>query len=508
MSPPKPPVNKISPIALGNVLERDRLFALLHRESPINSFWISGPGGSGKTTLLASFLQNEKKPCLWYQVDTLDNDPATFFYYLGQAAVSLQSCADLKLPALTPEYLPHIDVFIMRYFDTLFQRTKPDTWFVFDNFQDVPDESILTRILALALKQAPQHVTIAIVSRNDPPDAMARFIANQTMRHIGWDILGFTSEEFNTFLGFLGYRIDLNEADRLYNLTQGWIAGIILWLQHQRDDILSQMQLVDQPPEYIFHYFAAEVFEKLDTDVKNFLLKTAYLPAMTEAMAHDLTGIAAKELLELLHRKNFFLQKRALPGKSYQFHPLFRTFLLGEAERIFDSITIRNLRSHAAEILEKQGQSEEAVELFAQAEAYAQIQAIILARAPELVGQGRYVPLSNWINYLPTKLVESDPYLLYWKAVSLTTTDLKESKVLCNRAYIQLIENKDIFGQILSWSTSIEIQMMLRGSFLETDYWISEGLRLGDLLSKHQDRNPHLLSYRLCWLSVATYKTD
>ena len=48
--------------------------------------WVAGPPGAGKTTLVASYLDTHKIPCLWYQVDGVDADIATFFYYMGMAA--------------------------------------------------------------------------------------------------------------------------------------------------------------------------------------------------------------------------------------------------------------------------------------------------------------------------------------------------------------------------------------------------------------------------------------
>jgi LuxR family maltose regulon positive regulatory protein len=48
--------------------------------------WITGLAGSGKTTLAASYLEARQIPCIWYQIDEGDEDPASFFYYLGLAA--------------------------------------------------------------------------------------------------------------------------------------------------------------------------------------------------------------------------------------------------------------------------------------------------------------------------------------------------------------------------------------------------------------------------------------
>lgn len=48
-----------------------------------------GPPGAGKTTLAASYLDSQKRPLLWYQLDEGDADAATFFHYLGLAAGKL-----------------------------------------------------------------------------------------------------------------------------------------------------------------------------------------------------------------------------------------------------------------------------------------------------------------------------------------------------------------------------------------------------------------------------------
>ena len=132
-------ISKISPLIIGNVIRRERLFTLLDRKVPTNAFWISGPGGSGKTTFVASYLQDRDIPCLWYQVDAMDGDPASFFYYLGMAAASLMDPAD-GTDAIThsgvpsPTWRPLFCVIL----NCSYQRIQPDSWFIYDNFQEAP----------------------------------------------------------------------------------------------------------------------------------------------------------------------------------------------------------------------------------------------------------------------------------------------------------------------------------------------------------------------------------
>jgi len=70
-------LGKITRPILPEVYPRKRLFEALDKLRRQPLIWVSGPGGSGKTTLVSSYLEDRKIPCLWYQVEEGDKDPAT-----------------------------------------------------------------------------------------------------------------------------------------------------------------------------------------------------------------------------------------------------------------------------------------------------------------------------------------------------------------------------------------------------------------------------------------------
>src|SRR5215469_8870806 len=70
---------------IGSAVAREALFARLDEPATRTVIWISGPPGSGKTTLAAGYVQARKLLSVWYQVDSDDADPATFFHYLAHA---------------------------------------------------------------------------------------------------------------------------------------------------------------------------------------------------------------------------------------------------------------------------------------------------------------------------------------------------------------------------------------------------------------------------------------
>lgn len=478
----KTQLNKVSPVSIGNVLERERLFTLFKGEWPVTSYWISGPGGSGKTTLIASYLKKANIPGAWYQIDALDADPATFFYYFSQSLDFLSDSSE-PLPPFAPEYLPNIDTFALRYFEQAFHHLPLNTWIIIDNFQDVPASSALERILALAVRQVPSHITLVIISRNNPPMTMSRFLANRTMTLIHWNHLAFTQTELKDFLihsGQLNASTEL--VDHLHQLTGGWIAGVILWMLHQDNKADFKSIPPERTRESIFEYFAAEILGKLSTHESSFFLATAFLPSMTVETVEALTEKPAGDLLERLHQTNCFLERRSASVPVYQYHPLFRSFLLSRAGSFFEEQELLNIQRRAAEILAGQSLFEEAIRLFAEINAFHGIEPIILDQAPHLTAQGRHAVLADWLGLLPEERVAANSYLLYWKSLALLTTDPLQSGTWCARAYTLFTRQGDLFGRITSWSLAVNIPFIVRNSFTDLDQWIAEGDQLATML--------------------------
>jgi LuxR family transcriptional regulator, maltose regulon positive regulatory protein len=119
---PSPKLAKLTRLQASNAVLRYRLFTRLDEAQERPIVWIHGPPGARKTTLLASYLTTKKRSGIWYQIDSDDGDPASFFYYLGLAAATKAPRKRQPMPLLTPEYLLDIEGFTRRFFSgALFQ---------------------------------------------------------------------------------------------------------------------------------------------------------------------------------------------------------------------------------------------------------------------------------------------------------------------------------------------------------------------------------------------------
>ena len=92
----------------------------------------------------------------------------------------------------------------------------------------------------------------------------------------------------------------------MYERTGGWAAGLVLMMEGARTGGFETVA-PGFTAERIFDYFAQELFEKTDPEMRAFLVKTSFLPKMTAPMAKELTGMAdAGKKLARLIRSNFF----------------------------------------------------------------------------------------------------------------------------------------------------------------------------------------------------------
>jgi len=189
------PISKISRPRLTGVFKRDRVFQLLDdaRRHPV--VWISAPAGAGKTTLVASYLESMHLPCVWYQIDPRDADPATFFYYFSLAVKRASPRKRKLIPLLTPEFIPGIDAFTLRYFETVYQRLPNPMILVLDNYQQLDTGSLIHGLISNGLSILPEGITGIVISREHPPATFSRMLANRIAVQIGWDQIRLTKEE-------------------------------------------------------------------------------------------------------------------------------------------------------------------------------------------------------------------------------------------------------------------------------------------------------------------------
>jgi DNA-binding SARP family transcriptional activator len=389
-------------------------------------------------------------------VDQSDADPSTFFYFLGLAAPARKPA----LPLLQPEYLADLDGFAIRFFRSFFERLPEGSVWVLDNVHELPAASPLHGVIAHALDQLPLGIGAILVSRSAPAPELARAQAGGTLTSVEWPDLKLSLDE--TALICHGRAVtDPALIGSLHQHSDGWAAGLMLMLERTRRGHFTAPDLEGESQEAVFDYFAGQVFRSASPRDRQLLLEGAFAPRLTPEILAALTNEPdAEKLLDGLYRRHLFTDRRRVPrlrsdARSatghrtiYQFHALFRSFLMREASRTYPTAAIRDLMDRTAGLLEDDGLIEEAVHLYAETGRWESLSALLLREAPSLLRQGRWKTLVEWAGLLPGAVLEEQPWLLFWTGKALIPIDQAAARGHLEKAWERFAAENHPTGQL------------------------------------------------------------
>lgn len=465
---------KITPPILDEVVHRYRLYKTLDTDKSV--IWISGPGGYGKTTLINGYISEKNIPYVWYKIDAGDRDIASFFYYLGQAVKKSTGKRKL-LPLLKPEYQLGVSAFTRHYFRDLFAQLKPGSVLVFDNFQDVGNDSELYNLLHEIMEEIADGIRIILLSREEPPSKLSTSNTDKPLLHIDAKQLEFSVDECTAITKLIQGQqdIELETVNKIHSLSKGWVTGFKLFLEQSSDlDIDALKQGLDYH-ENIFDYFANEVLQHIEPEFKKLLLETSLFSSFTASNAASLTGIKqSKKLLSQFVKKQFFISRHGRFNPAYEYHPLFRQFLLERLEEEKGDTQLSQLNQKAGKLLFESGSYEDAIELLIKSESYELIADILLKQSKKLVGQGRNKQLVVWIEILPKNILNKNAWLYYWLGLAYLQYNNNKSRDCFISSYNQFKNDSDIKGLYLSWCGIADSYSFAHDDFSGSHSWVTE----------------------------------
>jgi DNA-binding SARP family transcriptional activator len=473
LTPSSPKPAKVSRPVLRGSIHRDRLYRILDAARERTVVWVSGPPGCGKTTLVSGYIESRRLHHAWYRVDDGDSDLATFYHYLDLAAQGKARGLNKPLTRQRPCDSQAISPPARRFFEGLFRRMRSPSVLVFDDWQNASHRSSIGESVLEAITMLPKGIRAVFVSREDPAPGFLRAVDRRRVEIIGWKELRLTQEETGEIART--QRKDPSEEmiRYLHAKTGGWATGVVLLLEKAQQDGIEPQRIGRRTPEEIVDYLGGTLFERLDPEVRVFLVKTAFLPRMTPGIAEALTGHSdAGKLLSYFNRNNFFTELHPGDEPVYEYHSLFREFLLHRAEGKLQAEEMRRVRHAAALLLEDSGQTGEAVELLRRCGDFEGLCRVIRKEAALLVSQGRSRTLVEWIHALPDGVRAADPWLLYWDAVCAIPHEPRASRDAFERAFDLFSEAGDPVGIFLSWSGAVETILCESNDFTFLDRWI------------------------------------
>ena len=447
-------------------MSRERVFRKLD-DSDARTIWITAPAGSGKTALASSWVQARGLTCLWFQLDAGDADPATFFHYLILAGLHRAGRKRVHFTALTPEYLPGIELYARRFFEQLLRLYSEPFVLVFDNCHELATIAPLAGLILNALIDSmPAAGKLVCLSRGPMPSGLTRQSAGPGFLHLDWEELSFTTDEAIA----LAERIApaaLRSVEACNQWVRGWAAGLKLLLRAPPKALESALMRGDLAEESLFNYLSEEVLQRAFAEQREFLLRSAVLEEMEPEIVAAVTGlVTADAMLVRLHEERLFVERRQLQaGLSYRFHPLFRNFLRHRALQTFARDEWARLSARAAAVLEERGQFEAATLLALDLGDDQRLARLVLRQASALMEQGRLATLERWLGTIDEAVRNNNGWLLYWLGIASSVKDPAAGCRHLEQAHGRFQATSDqagawlalaglVYGNMLAWDST------------------------------------------------------
>ncbi|MFZ5960629.1 LuxR C-terminal-related transcriptional regulator [Pseudomonas knackmussii] len=391
---------------------------------------VSAPAGFGKSSLAIEFCESldDGWRSLWLGLSARDCDPGRFlerlleglrqyFPNLGDDALAVLKMRQRHQPFAFEAWLDGL-------LDELAEQLSAKTplLLVLDDYH-LAQGVVLDRCLQFLLNHMPAGLVLLITSRQRPDWHLARLRLSRQLLEFNEQDLRLTAEEMLELVTASGSRVSGEVIERLIERSEGWIAGLRLWLLAHPEGAAQGCEVpLTGAEELIRDYLLEEVIDKQSAEVQAFLLQTARFERFCAELCDVLLDShESAEILRHLQRHQVFLVPLDDQGVWFRYHHLFSDLLLTrDLPAAGPSAAALHLR--ACRWFSSRGLLDEAVDQALRA-GHPEVAASLVQSLSEeqLLAEQNVATLLRWKMDLPDSLLASAPRLvvLYGWALAL-----------------------------------------------------------------------------------------
>ncbi|MGI5971661.1 MAG: hypothetical protein ACOX7P_08065 [Oscillospiraceae bacterium] len=407
---------------------------------------ITAPAGSGKSTAVLLALAGVDAQVCWYRLEPEDGRLAVFAAHLihtlfqrvpDQSRIqSLNMLTALNDLSLFNAVLCH-DAW------EFFGGSNDTIYLVLDNFHHAVNQPEIIECVRYMLSNMPPGVRLIITSRRQT-GLEAGCALTEGVAAFGTAELRFTFDETRQFCREkFGVAADNNACRRLHEVSEGWIAGIVMILAAYKASgaaHLGSFLEKSMNNEELFGYLTRETLKYEDDSTVKLLLKLALLEDFGEGELSGVFGIAdSKSFISDLAARNLYLTKTITgSGTVFRFHSLYKNALAAMGRDIFGASGLRELQLEIAGYYLASGEVQRAVRHYLAAGETDRAADVIGSCGDRMLNEGATETLKTMVESFPETYREHHPYLLMYDGVTSKRIDF-------NRAISCLDRARDLF---------------------------------------------------------------
>jgi LuxR family maltose regulon positive regulatory protein len=299
---------------------------------------VVAPAGWGKSSLLASWWAQHpaRNRCGWFSADASDNDPGRFWAYvlaaLAPTGPGLGEAAGRLLSAPGTTVLGEV---VPALLNDLADQTEPVT-LVIDDYHTITHREVEDSV-ALLVEWIPATLCLVLASRTQPGALpIARWRGRGRVVELDAADLALSRAETTELLTReLPTPPTVEDAGRLHERTEGWVAGLHLAALslRGRPDPHDAIGELAGDNRRIGDYLVGEVLAAQPDELRSFLRRTSILQRLSAPLCDATTaGSDAAAMLARIERDQLFLIPLDDRRRWYRYHHLFADVLRRDLE--------------------------------------------------------------------------------------------------------------------------------------------------------------------------------
>ncbi len=426
------------------LVRRTRLIERLNEGKHRKLTLISAPAGFGKTTLVSEWIAGCKRPAAWFSMDEGDNDPIRFLTYFVSALQTISAGVGVGVLGVLQSTQPPPTESILTILLNEITTIPGDFTLVLDDYHAI-DAKPVDEVLTFLLDHLPPQMHLVIATREDPYIPLSRLRAQGQLAELRASDLCFTPTETAGFLNnVMGLDLSAEDIAALDTRTEGWIAGLQLAAisMQGHKDISGFIKSFNGSHYFVMDYLVEEVLQQQPESVQTFLLRTSILDRLCgplcDAVLSD-PSAGGQETLEYLQHANLFIVPLDDERRWYRYHHLFADLLRQRLSRSAatsakgEGKSAAEYHARASQWYEDNGLELEAFKHAVAANDIDRTARLVEGKGMPLHFRGALAPVLNWLQSLPTTVLDARPslWVMYASALSMTgQTTAVEQKLL------------------------------------------------------------------------------
>ncbi|MFH2057453.1 MAG: BTAD domain-containing putative transcriptional regulator [Pseudomonadota bacterium] len=470
-----------NPPTIFEAVQRQRLFTRLEEQFHKQFFLITGQAAQGKTTLVASFLEHKQIPVIWLPMSLDDQEHGKVFDKIMGALLATMDAHDEEKPSiLSSSTVLGTDKGLLRHVEglmALLSHLPCLIALVLDDFELIKEKSTGLELIQRIMQTDAVNLKLFILSRTQPEFNLAKLKMAQKICILQNEDLSFSlSETYEFFSGKTN--ISSEDLEKIHRITDGWAGGLALVSEALRHSNQSADNLPERLSAEAFNFFSQEIYSRLSEDIRHFLIQTSVLETIDiEVVGKIFDRNLAMDVLTRLEKRNLFIQRveSDTGSTAFKYHLLFKNFLLQNLIALKGRDEYKQLNQTIGQLFWEKRDHESALIYYQNAGLFYEMAKIIKIKGPDYMIRGNLSGLEKWISGLPDKMVEQDPWLLFFMTVTHRIKGGKKNISLFKEALNLFEKNQDIRGIMFSVGYLIEAAVFMRKPSKMILSWIQKG---------------------------------